>query len=172
MFSSGMALLASYMLVLLLLAWPLGIALTRLVDERLPLWLIRVESRIKFLENSQMKWQTYAAAILVFNLLGAVVLFLLMLFQGSWPLNPLHLPDVSPLLAMNTAISFITNTNWQAYAGETTLSPLSQMLGLTVHNFLSAANGIAVAFVLMRALTRTGSQQLGKVRISGEILLG
>lgn len=161
MFSSGMALLAGYMLVLLLLAWPLGIALTRLVDERLPLWLIRVESRIKFSENSQMKWQTYAAAILVFNLLGAVVLFLLMLFQGSLPLNPLHLPDVSPLLAMNTAISFITNTNWQAYAGETTLSPLSQMLGLTVHNFLSAANGIAVAFVLMRALTRTGSQQLG-----------
>lgn len=161
MFSSGVALLTSYMLVLLLLAWPLGIALTRLVDDRLPLWLIRVESHIKFLENSQMKWQTYAAAILVFNLLGAALLFLLMLFQGSLPLNPLHLPDVSPLLAMNTAISFITNTNWQAYAGETTLSPLSQMLGLTVHNFLSAANGIAVAFVLMRALTRTGSQQLG-----------
>jgi potassium-transporting ATPase potassium-binding subunit len=161
MFSSGILLLTSYMVVLLLLAWPLGIALTRLVDDRLPLGLLRFESRMKILDNSPMSWQTYAAAILVFNILGAVVLFFMMLFQGVLPLNPMHLPAVEPLLAMNTAISFITNTNWQAYAGETTLSPLTQMMGLTVHNFLSAANGIAVAFVLMRAFARTGGKQLG-----------
>ncbi|WP_024870522.1 potassium-transporting ATPase subunit KdpA [Tolumonas lignilytica] len=161
MFSSGVLLLISYITVLLLLAWPLGIALTRLVDERLPLWLVRFESRIKIVDNSHMNWQTYAAAVLLFNILGAVVLFFMLLFQDLLPLNPQHLPGVSPLLAMNTSISFITNTNWQAYSGETTLSPLSQMLGLTVHNFLSAANGIAVAFVLMRALARTGTQQLG-----------
>ncbi len=161
MFSSGILLLASYMVVLLLLAWPLGIALTRLVDDRLPLGLLRFESRMKILDNSPMNWQTYAAAILVFNILGAAVLFLMMLFQGFLPLNPMHLPAVEPLLAMNTAISFITNTNWQAYAGETTLSLLTQMMGLTVHNFLSAANGIAVAFVLMRAFARTGGKQLG-----------
>jgi K+-transporting ATPase, KdpA len=161
MFSSGILLLASYIVVLLLLAWPLGIALTRLVDDRLPLGLLRFESRMKILDNSPMNWQTYAAAILVFNILGAAVLFLMMLFQGGLPLNPMHLPAVEPLLAMNTAISFITNTNWQAYAGETTLSPLTQMMGLTVHNFLSAANGIAVAFVLMRAFARTEGKQLG-----------
>nr|WP_321269843.1 potassium-transporting ATPase subunit KdpA [uncultured Tolumonas sp.] len=161
MFSSGAVLLISYLVVLLLLAWPLGIALTRLVEERLPLCVVRFESRFGVAANDNMNWRRYASAILILNLLGAVVLFLLLQLQGYLPLNPSHLPAVSPLLALNTAISFITNTNWQAYAGETTLSPLIQMVGLTVQNFLSAANGIAVAFVLMRALVRTGSQQLG-----------
>lgn len=161
MFSSGVVLLISYLVVLLLLAWPLGIALTRLVEERLPLCVVDFESRLGVAANDNMSWRSYASAILMLNLLGAVVLFLLLQLQGYLPLNPSHLPAVSPLLAMNTAISFITNTNWQAYAGETTLSPLSQMVGLTVQNFLSAANGIAVAFVLMRALVRTGPQQLG-----------
>ena len=161
MFSSGVVLLISYLVVLLLLAWPLGIALTRLVEERLPLCVVHFESRFGIDVNDNMSWRSYASAILMLNLLGAVVLFLLLQLQGYLPLNPSHLPAVSPLLAVNTAISFITNTNWQAYAGETTLSPLSQMAGLTVQNFLSAANGIAVAFVLMRALVRTGPQQLG-----------
>ena len=161
MFSSGVVLLISYLVVLLLLAWPLGIALTRLVEERLPLCVVHFESRLGIDVNDNMSWRSYASAILMLNLLGAVVLFLLLQLQGYLPLNPSHLPAVSPLLAVNTAISFITNTNWQAYAGETTLSPLSQMAGLTVQNFLSAANGIAVAFVLMRALVRTGPQQLG-----------
>ncbi|MDD2343648.1 MAG: potassium-transporting ATPase subunit KdpA, partial [Tolumonas sp.] len=161
MFSSGVVLLISYLVVLLLLAWPLGIALTRLVEERMPLCVVHFESRLGVAANDNMNWRRYASAILMFNLLGAVVLFLLLQLQGYLPLNPSHLPAVSPLLALNTAISFITNTNWQAYAGETTLSPLSQMVGLTVQNFLSAANGIAVAFVLMRALVRSGSQQLG-----------
>ena len=161
MFSSGVVLLISYLVVLLLLAWPLGIALTRLVEERLPLCVVHFESRLGIDINDNMSWRSYASAILMLNLLGAVVLFLLLQLQGYLPLNPSHLPAVSPLLAVNTAISFITNTNWQAYAGETTLSPLSQMAGLTVQNFLSAANGVAVAFVLMRALVRTGPQQLG-----------
>ena len=161
MFSSGVVLLISYLVVLLLLAWPLGIALTRLVEERLPLCVVHFESRFGIDVNDNMSWRSYASAILMLNLLGAVVLFLLLQLQGDLPLNPSHLPAVSPLLAVNTAISFITNTNWQAYAGETTLSPLSQMAGLTVQNFLSAANGIAVAFVLMRALVRTGPQRSG-----------
>ena len=119
MFSSGVVLLISYLVVLLLLAWPLGIALTRLVEERLPLCVVHFESRLGVAANDNMGWRSYASAIVMLNLLGAVVLFLLLQLQGYLPLNPSHLPAVSPLLAVNTAISFITNTNWQAYAGET-----------------------------------------------------
>ncbi|MFY3758112.1 potassium-transporting ATPase subunit KdpA, partial [Escherichia coli] len=96
----------------------------------------------------------YALAILLFNLLGIILLMALLMGQGALPLNPQGFPGMSWHLALNTAVSFVTNTNWQAYSGESTLSYLSQMAGLTVQNFLSAASGIAVAFALIRAFSR------------------
>jgi len=94
--------------------------------------------------NEEMAWTTYAKAMLVFNLLGFLAVYLLQRMQGFLPLNPQSMAAVPPDLAMNTAVSFATNTNWQSYSGETTLSYLTQMLGLTVQNFVSAATGMAV----------------------------
>jgi K+-transporting ATPase ATPase A chain len=102
----------------------------------------------------EMTWQEYAKVLGIFNLLGFIFLFFLLLLQGILPLNPQHFPGVSWHLAYNTAISFVTNTNWQSYAGETTLSYLTQMIGLTVQNFLSAATGMATLLVLVRGMTR------------------
>ena len=99
-------------------------------------------------------WRQYALALLVFNVLGFITLLILQLVQAKLPLNPAGLPNVEPLLAFNTATSFMTNTNWQAYGGETTLSYLTQMIGLNVQNFVSAATGIAVVIALTRGLAR------------------
>jgi len=112
-----------------------------------------------------MNWWQYALAILWFTLLGLVLLFALLMAQGSLPLNPQGFPGLSWDLAFNTAVSFVTNTNWQAYSGESTLSYLSQMAGLAVQNFLSAATGIAVAFALIRAFTRRSSATIGNAWI-------
>lgn len=92
---------------------------------------------------------------------AALALFALLMLQGVLPFNPQHLPGLSWDLALNTAISFVSNTNWQAYAGESTMSYLSQMVGLTVQNFLSAATGIAVVFALTRAFARQKMSTLG-----------
>jgi K+-transporting ATPase ATPase A chain len=100
----------------------------------------------------EMNWKTYAAALLVFNFFGFLVTLFLQLIQSSLPFNPGHVPDVSWHLAFNTAVSFMTNTNWQSYAGETTMSYLVQSLGLTVQNFVSAATGIAVMIALIRGI--------------------
>ncbi|MDE2114240.1 MAG: potassium-transporting ATPase subunit KdpA, partial [Hyphomicrobiales bacterium] len=105
----------------------------------------------------EQSWLAYTMAMLMFSLVGFVTLYGLQRLQGYLPLNPQHFGAVSPDLAFNTSISFITNTNWQDYAGETTLSHLVQMLGLTVHNFLSAATGLAIAFALVRAFARSSS---------------
>jgi potassium-transporting ATPase potassium-binding subunit len=109
----------------------------------------------------EMRWTTYAAALLVFNLLGFSVMLILQLVQQALPLNPQNLPAVSPVLAFNTAVSFVTNTNWQSYAGETTLSYATQLLGLTAQNFVSAATGIAVILALTRGLARRSAATLG-----------
>jgi len=111
--------------------------------------------------GSETNWKTYTLSLVMFNLAGFVVVFLLQLFQSGLPLNPAQLQDVSWHLAFNTAASFVTNTNWQAYAGETTLSYLVQMAGLTVQNFVSAATGIAVLLALVRGLTRKTTGMLG-----------
>jgi potassium-transporting ATPase potassium-binding subunit len=108
-----------------------------------------------------MKWTTYAFAVLVFNGLGTLTVYLLQRAQGWLPLNPQHLPAVAPDLAFNTAISFATNTNWQAYSGESTLSYLTQMLGLNVQNFVSAASGMAVLVALIRGVTRRMTDTIG-----------
>ena len=125
---------------------------------------------------AEMSWRGYAAAILAFNLLGIVVLFGLQLAQGALPLNPQALGPPTWDSALNSAVSFVTNTNWQGYGGESTMSYLTQMLGLTVQNFLSAATGIAVAVALMRGFARRTSDTLGNawvdlVRITLYVLL-
>lgn len=111
--------------------------------------------------KSQMNWKTYALAMLVFNTAGFAIVFLLQIFQAYLPLNPQNLPNVSWHSAFNTAVSFMTNTNWQGYSGESTLSYLTQMLGLTVQNFVSAATGIAVAVALCRGLTKPQGKKIG-----------
>lgn len=111
--------------------------------------------------SEEMTWTGYAVALLAFNVLGFVVVFALQLTQGALPLNPAGLPNVEPALAFNTATSFMTNTNWQSYAGETTLSALTQMVGLGVQNFVSAATGMAVLIALSRGLTRKSARTLG-----------
>lgn len=109
----------------------------------------------------EMSWQTYALALLVFNGIGLAVVFALQLVQGWLPLNPQNAGPVSPDQAFNTAVSFASNTNWQSYSGETTLSYLTQMAGLTVQNFLSAATGMAVLAALVRGLARRSAQTVG-----------
>ena len=106
-------------------------------------------------------WKTYTFALLAFNLAGFVLLFAILLFQGALPLNPQGLPGMEWSLAFNTAISFVTNTNWQSYSGEASLSYLSQMAGLTVQNFVSAATGIAVLIAFCRGIGRRSTQHLG-----------
>lgn len=109
----------------------------------------------------EMSWKRYAGGLLVLNALGFLVVFLLQLFQKNLPLNPQGLDNTTLHLAFNTAVSFMTNTNWQAYSGESTLSYLTQMAGLTVQNFLSAATGLAVLLALIRGLVRKTSQTIG-----------
>jgi potassium-transporting ATPase potassium-binding subunit len=109
----------------------------------------------------EMSWKTYAVALLVFNIVGAAVLLILEMTQAWLPLNPQRLPNLPFALAFNTAISFMTNTNWQAYSGESTMSYFTQMTGLAVHNFVSAATGIAVAVALARGLVRKTTSTIG-----------
>lgn len=111
--------------------------------------------------DDQMGWKRYAIAMLVFNLLGALAVYALQRLQPWLPANPQHFDALSPDLAMNTAISFITNTNWQAYGGESTMSYLTQMLGLAVQNFLSAATGMAVLLAVIRGFTRRSADSVG-----------
>lgn len=166
MAASGFLLIASFMLVLLVLSRPLGSFLARLIEGEPFAPLQRIEAGLwccSGVKNQEMNGWQYALAILSFNVLGVVLLFALLMMQGSLPLNPENMPGLSWHLALNTAVSFVTNTNWQAYSGENTLSYLSQMAGLTVQNFLSAATGIAVAFALIRAFARHSASTLGNV---------
>ncbi|HEM6831874.1 potassium-transporting ATPase subunit KdpA [Citrobacter koseri] len=179
MAAQGFLLTASFLLILFVLARPLGVGLARLINN-IPLPGIASAERLLWrglgIPAQEMDWKQYLLAILTLNLLGLAVLFLMLLGQNLLPLNPQQLPGLSWHLALNTAISFVTNTNWQSYGGETTLSYFSQMAGLTVQNFLSAATGIAVIFALIRAFTRQSMDTLGNawmdlVRITLWILL-
>jgi potassium-transporting ATPase potassium-binding subunit len=161
-------LLGLYVLVLLLLAKPLGSYIADAMDGR-AVYALRLGGRVEaalyrasgIRKEEEMSWLHYALAILLFNLLGALALYALQRFQASLPLNPQGLASVSPDSSFNTAISFATNTNWQGYAGESTMSYLTQMLGLAVQNFLSAATGIAVAIALIRGFVRHRAETLG-----------
>lgn len=111
--------------------------------------------------SAQMTWKEWALGLLLFNLLGTLLVFAIERFQHWLPLNPAGFAAVEPWVAINTAVSFVTNTNWQAYGGETTMSHFTQMAALTTQNFVSAATGIAVLLALLRGLTRASSQVLG-----------
>jgi len=157
--------LLMFLALLLALAWPLSRPLLRLASGDVPVG--RVESLgyrlLGVNPRQETGWVTYAMGLMLFNLIGIAALYGLQVAQAALPLNPQQLPGVTPDLALNTAVSFVTNTNWQSYSGESTMSHLVQMLGLAVQNFLSAATGIAVAFVLMRAFARQRSGTLGNV---------
>ena len=168
MTTSGWLQIGLYLLVLVLLVKPLGAYMARVFEGgRTPLSQIfaPVERFIYRLSgvnpDTEMNWKTYALAMLLINFAGMLLVFLIQRFQGFLPLNPLQLDGVKPDLAFNTAVSFATNTNWQSYAGETTMSYLTQMMGLTVQNFLSAASGIAVLLALIRGISRHSTQNIG-----------
>ena len=157
-----------YILILLVLVKPLGLYMARVYQgERTFLTPIlspveRFFYRLAGISpEEEMNWKIYAGALLIFNLLGFLFLYLLLRLQHALPLNPIGLKSVSPDLAFNTAVSFTTNTNWQSFGGETTMSYLSQMLGLTVQNFLSAATGMTVLAALIRGLVRHTTDKLG-----------
>jgi K+-transporting ATPase ATPase A chain len=125
-------------------------------------WLEKIVYRLTGTDsNEEMNWKTYLYGVLLFNFFGMILLFLLQMFQAYLPLNTEKLPNVSWHLSFNTAASFVTNTNWQSYSGENTMSYLVQMLGLTVQNFVSAGTGIAVALALIKGLTRKTTDALG-----------
>jgi K+-transporting ATPase ATPase A chain len=153
-----------FLLVLLALAVPLGVYLARVFSGQTS-WLYWLEKNIyKFCfidANEDMHWRQYARALLLFSVLGFFVLFLMQMTQSYLGQNPQGLKNVPWPLALNTAVSFITNTNWQAYSGEVTLSYFVQALGLTVQNFVSAAMGLSVLLALVRGLMRTRTQSIG-----------
>ncbi|HVL10152.1 MAG TPA: potassium-transporting ATPase subunit KdpA [Burkholderiaceae bacterium] len=169
--ASSLLLLAVFLAVLMVLAKPLGIYLATVMDSRddqrvrLLRWGAPIEHTLYRLcgvrRGVEMDWRVYALAIVLFNLLGALAVYALQRLQVWLPLNPQGLANVSPDSAFNTAISFATNTNWQGYGGEATMSYLTQMAGLAVQNFLSAATGIAVVIALIRGLTRRSAATLG-----------
>lgn len=157
-----------YVVALLVLAPPLGGYLAKVYQGRAPglgRLLGPLEGLIYRLAGVQpereMGWRGYALAMLAFNLAGGLALYLLLRLQGSLPLNPLGLSGLPPEIAFNVVASFVSNTNWQCYSGEVSLSPLSQMVGLTTQNFLSAASGLACLMALIRGLTRRESALVG-----------
>ncbi len=164
MAAQAFLLIVSFLLVLFILARPLGTLLAKMiVGAPLP-GVSTLENgllRMMGIDSREMGWLQYLMAIVWLNIFGLVLLFAMLMLQGILPFNPQQFPGLSWHLALNTAVSFVTNTNWQSYSGETTLSYFSQMVGLTVQNFLSAATGIAVIFALIRAFARHSVTTLG-----------
>src|SRR4029077_14571938 len=165
---NGIFQLLLYVVVLLALAKPLGAYMARVFENR-PIGLDRVLGPIERLiyrccgvrATDEMGWKTYTVAMLLFNLAGLLVVYGLQRLQGVLPLNAAGLGAVSPDSSFNTAISFATNTNWQGYGGETTMSYLTQMLALTVQNFVSAATGMAVVVALIGGFARRSTETIG-----------
>jgi potassium-transporting ATPase potassium-binding subunit len=168
MTGNGILQIAFYLVVLLALAKPLGAYMARVYEGR-PIvlgralgWLERFIYRASgVVPGAEMGWKTYALTMLLFNLAGLLAVYALQRLQGVLPFNPAGLGAVSPDSSFNTAVSFATNTNWQGYGGETTMSYLTQMLALTVQNFLSAATGMAVAVALIRGFARRSAETIG-----------
>jgi K+-transporting ATPase ATPase A chain len=162
------ALLAAYLGVLAMLAWPLGNWLAAVADGRFPRWMapfVAVERGLYRLAgvdaSAGMGWRQYAIALVVFNFLGVLAVYALQRLQGVLPLNPAGMAGVGADSSFNTAVSFVTNTNWQGYGGEATMSYLTQMLALAVQNFLSAATGIVVVIALVRGFVARSSGSIG-----------
>ncbi len=169
MTTMGLLQLGVYLLVLIALVRPLGAYMARVYEAKplpgLDTVLGPLERLIYRLcgvrASDEMNWKSYAMALMLFNVLGLLMVYWIQRVQGILPLNPAHLPAVAPDLAFNTAVSFASNTNWQSYGGETTLSHLTQMLGLTVQNFVSAATGMAVLVALIRGFVRRQASSIG-----------
>ena len=168
MTASGIDQIVIYLALLLCLAWPLGAYMARVYEgkpfalERLLHPLERAVYRLGGIRpEEEMSWRSYARAVLLFSAVGLVCLYLLQRLQGVLPFNPQGLPAVPPGSAFNTAVSFVSNTNWQGYGGESTMSYLTQMAGLGVQNFLSAAAGMAVLVALIRSFVRRSAATIG-----------
>jgi K+-transporting ATPase ATPase A chain len=165
----GLLQIGLYLVVLLALVKPLGAYMARVYEGRPLFGLERVIGPVERLiyrlggvrPEDEMNWRAYAVAVLLFNLLGLLAVYLMLRLQGVLPLNPQALGAVAADLAFNTAVSFATNTNWQSYSGESALSYLTQMLGLTVQNFVSAATGMAVLVAVIRCFTRKTASTIG-----------
>ncbi len=157
-----------YLVILVVLAIPLGKYISKVMDGEkvfLSKVLVPVENFIykimRIDKKEDMTWKKYAVSVVSFSIFGFIILFLLNMLQGVLPLNQEGVDGTTAHLAFNTTSSFVTNTNWQAYSGESGLSYLTQMLGLTVQNFVSAATGIAVLFALIRGFTRVKEKGIG-----------
>jgi K+-transporting ATPase ATPase A chain len=164
----GWALIAAFVVLLLAMTRPMGLWLFALYEgRRTPLHRLlgpveRAFYRLAGIDPAEEQgWRRYAVHMLIFNAVGLIFTYAILRLQGALPLNPLGYAGNGADLAFNTAVSFTTNTNWQSYAGESTMSPLSQMLALTLHNFLSAATGIALAFALFRGFARRETGTVG-----------
>ena len=168
MTSASLALIAVYLAVALLCVKPVGVYTSHVMEGR-PIWPLRIGAPAERLiyrvcgvdPAAEMGWKKYAIALVLFNGLGALAAYLLQRVQLWLPLNPQQFANVSADSAFNTAVSFVTNTNWQGYSGESTMSYLTQMAGLAVQNFLSAATGIVVAVALIRGLARHSVKTIG-----------
>lgn len=166
--ASTIQLLLLFLTALLLLTKPVGLWLLPIAEGRAPEPVAKIDRMIlQFLRidpDTTETWRGYALSLIAFNFVGLVALYAILRLQGVLPWNPEGFAGMAPDQAVNTAVSFVTNTNWQSYGGESTLSPLAQAVGLTVQNFVSAATGIAVALVVMRAFSKHETQQLGNFR--------
>jgi potassium-transporting ATPase potassium-binding subunit len=168
MTAATVALVVVFLGVVLLCVKPLGLYIAHVMAGT-PIWPLRAGASIERLAyraagvnpGVEMDWKRYSIALLIFNTLGALAVYALQRLQAWLPLNPQGFANVSPDSSFNTALSFITNTNWQGYSGESTMSYLTQMAGLAVQNFMSAATGIVVAFALIRGLARHSSSTIG-----------
>jgi len=165
---NGILQIAIFCIVIIALTRPLGGYMTRVFNGERTLFspLFRPVERGLYAASGvnpeiEQNWLTYGIAMLMFSLAGAFSLYAIFRFQDVLPWNPAGLPALAPELALNTSISFVTNTNWQFYSGETTMSYFSQMAGLTVHNFVSAATGIALALAIIRGFSRKSSKTVG-----------
>ena len=165
MAASAWGLLALFLITLLICAWPLGLWIARISSGRLPRWMHAVEAPLYRLAGTtpeqSMRWTQYSLALLAFSLLGVLAVYSLQRLQGVLPLNPMGMAAVSADSAFNTAISFVSNTNWQGYSGESTMGYLTQMLALAVQNFFSAATGLAVVFALIRGFAARSTAVIG-----------
>jgi len=161
--------LALFFIALVLITKPLGIYLVKVLDVNGRTWLDKILKPLEKITyklfgidpEKEQSWKQYAFSMLLFSVVGFLFTYIILRLQQYLPLNPQHLPNLTPDLAFNTAISFITNTNWQSYAGESTMSYFSQMVALASHNFLSAATGIALAAAVVRGVSRHTAQTLG-----------
>jgi potassium-transporting ATPase potassium-binding subunit len=165
MSAASWGLLAIYLGLLLVISWPVGRWMAALMDGRLPAWMHRVEAPLYRAAGADpqesMPWTRYTYSLLAFNAIGALFVYALQRLQQWLPLNPAKMPAVSPDSSFNTALSFATNTNWQGYSGESTMSYLTQMAALAGQNFFSAATGIVVAFALIRGFASRSASGVG-----------